>query len=287
MIRISGFANSAKPKIAVFTIFTIILLFFSGTAVAAAIQDNSVYSDRFLTETIEQQSENAGVRYPATDMSYSKGVDIISKNYTFSYNFENITLNLETDKKMLLAARKTNKNIWAKSSLTKRKEWVAGYYLSLIADPVNTETYESVVSELGKVRDEKEMDSDEYAEFIVKFVQSLPYSSTGSAPKYPVETISDASGDCDDKSMLLAAILTIEGYDTEMMYYENQSHVAAGIGTGSENKFAYIETTKTLPVGTVPGIVGNKTFDPKDPITIQVSKDGMKYTKANRAQPGN
>ena len=88
-------------------------------------------------------------------------------------------------------------------------------------------------------------------------VQSIPYlldeASTGQAeyPKYPVETLYDFAGDCEDSSILAAAVLKSLGYDTVLLHLPG--HIALGIA-GAEGiqgsfirhqgrKYFYCETT--------------------------------------------
>jgi hypothetical protein len=76
------------------------------------------------------------------------------------------------------------------------------------------------------------------------------------APKFPIETFGDGYGDCDDKTLLAAALLSRAGYDVAIMFFEPEKHVALGIkapgldyeGTG----YAYVEMTSPSLVGVAP-----------------------------------
>ncbi|WP_298665711.1 hypothetical protein [uncultured Methanofollis sp.] len=118
---------------------------------------------------------------------------------------------------------------------------------------------------------------------VLFFVQQLPYSSddapasyTGGAvpaqaihtpggveyPKYPVETLVDGEGDCEDSSILAASLLTFMGYDTVLLGYSD--HMAVGVqmtGNGpyyadytprsydfGGKRYYYVETTNYLPL---------------------------------------
>lgn len=77
-------------------------------------------------------------------------------------------------------------------------------------------------------------------------VQNIPYDSdTGTTGKdeyarYPVETLVDKTGDCEDTSILLAAILREMGYDVLIMRFDG--HVALGVANHDFKKEgAYIE----------------------------------------------
>ncbi|MDD3407232.1 MAG: hypothetical protein PHP13_04025, partial [Methanomicrobium sp.] len=85
-----------------------------------------------------------------------------------------------------------------------------------------------------------------------------------------------------DKSILLAALLAIEGYDTILMYFEDENHVAAGIlgttGSQKDDDYIFIETTKTGLIGIVPKEVNNRPFNSKNPLIIPFSNSGEAYT---------
>ena len=124
-------------------------------------------------------------------------------------------------------------------------------YLKGIADNL-----ERMVSDVG-------WDKSEAVNLAVSFVQSLEYISEGEGeeyPKYPFETIYDGGGDCEDTSILLAAILKEMGYGCCMIGFED--HAAVGIlsddlyGVYYEldgNRYYYIETTNTgWEIGALP-----------------------------------
>jgi Predicted periplasmic protein len=115
---------------------------------------------------------------------------------------------------------------------------------------------------------------DQTAMNVIAFVQSLPYTSdnvtTGydEYPRYPIETLIDGGGDCEDTSILAAALLTELGYGTILISPPN--HMALGI-MGSENisgtyweydgsRYYYVETTGTgWGLGVLPSLYDGKT----------------------------
>jgi len=76
--------------------------------------------------------------------------------------------------------------------------------------------------------------------FVMSFVQCLPYEyddvTTGydEYPRYPIETMIDGgiSGgvDCEDTVVLLVTILSEMGYDTALLLFAAEEHMAAGVG---------------------------------------------------------
>ena len=109
----------------------------------------------------------------------------------------------------------------------------------------------------------------ETVSFAAAFVQSLPYVtdnvSTGfdEYPRYPVETLVDNGGDCEDTSILMAALVNGIGYGVVMLYFKEEEHVAVGVKGGegmsgtyweyNGDKYYYLETTgENWDLGQIP-----------------------------------
>ncbi|WP_169051795.1 hypothetical protein [Halorhabdus amylolytica] len=98
----------------------------------------------------------------------------------------------------------------------------------------------------------------EAIEFVVDFVQSLPYVtddvSTGydDYTKFIIETLTEMEGDCEDTAIMLASILEAEPFNYDMVLIQPPGHMAAGIWNSEPSgwyweldgrKYSYIETT--------------------------------------------
>ena len=63
----------------------------------------------------------------------------------------------------------------------------------------------------------------------------------------------DECGDCDDKSRLLAALLSLEGYDAALFIFHPEKHMAVGLKSEGvsfkETGYAYVETTSPAYIG--------------------------------------
>ena len=106
-------------------------------------------------------------------------------------------------------------------------------------------------------------------DFVLSFVQSLPYTlddvTTGydEFRRYAIETLIEGGGDCEDTTILVAAILRGLGESTALIF--TPGHIALGVSgnfTGTSltyngTKYYYCETTGTgWTVGTLPASVG-------------------------------
>ena len=102
-----------------------------------------------------------------------------------------------------------------------------------------TYTDPSIVDVVETLQEECEHMSDlQIANYTLRFVQeSLTYTSDASGKgmngywKYPFETLFDMRGDCEDKTILYAALMKAIGYDVALLLYDD--HMATGIGMPS------------------------------------------------------
>jgi len=147
-----------------------------------------------------------------------------------------------------------------------------------VAHPADNRYIEGLANELSEAARARGLNRAEKAQFVANFVQSLPYTSdnvtTGydEYPRYPLETLVDKGGDCEDTSILACALLSTMKYVTALVsppghmmtvllgeapfsgetsfsgkYYD------AGEIDGKEYHFYYLETTgENFAVGQVP-----------------------------------
>lgn len=91
----------------------------------------------------------------------------------------------------------------------------------------------SILSEYGKG-----MDRVTYASFVLRFVQSIPYiediDSRGEDEfwKFPIETLWDGGGDCEDTTFLYGTLMGMSDYRTSFILFRD--HAMAGITLDAE-----------------------------------------------------
>ncbi|MBA7710422.1 hypothetical protein ES703_119364 [subsurface metagenome] len=120
------------------------------------------------------------------------------------------------------------------------------YYITKMIQQINSDSIKAGFTEIEKVN------------FVISFVQSLPYTVDSVTtpwdeyPRYPIETLFDRGGDCEDTSILVAALLDRLGYDVCLIFLEDDNHAATGIsiegGYGTYYihegvEYFYLETT--------------------------------------------
>lgn len=81
---------------------------------------------------------------------------------------------------------------------------------------------------------------------IFDYVKNIPYmENENKIPKYPIEVISSNSGDCDEKSFLMASLLKVKNYQTILVICKNKSvkhmFVAVNEKNKKEKKTSYIK----------------------------------------------
>lgn len=134
-------------------------------------------------------------------------------------------------------------------------------------DDNNHKLVKQLADEIKSLCDQCGYGESETIRETANFVQSIEYvddmTSTGYTefPKYPLETLYDQCGDCEDSSILLGALLKELGYGC--IFIELPEHVAIGVKATDDapgtyydyngSHYLYIETTNSgWDIGTLP-----------------------------------
>jgi len=130
----------------------------------------------------------------------------------------------------------------------------------------------AIAAMLNDTANERSMSDREKADFILAFVQSLRYTldntsqGWGEYPRYPVETLVDQMGDCEDTALLYISLLESLGIQSALLILPYASaeggHAAAGVDvagvqgsfyTENDRDYYYAETTSVgWTVGDMP-----------------------------------
>ena len=134
-------------------------------------------------------------------------------------------------------------------------------------DSVNQEFINDLANSMIEAGDDVGFNEFEKVMMVVTFVQSLPYTSdsvtTGHDEyvRYPLETLVDGGGDCEDTAILTASILKEMNYGVVLLRLPG--HVAVGVKGGEGiygtywtyqgDRFFYLETTgENWEIGEIP-----------------------------------
>ncbi len=148
------------------------------------------------------------------------------------------------------------------SQRSRERDWT-----HFVNDPYDDAMISRITSALEDAASDGGYPQEEIPYIAMMFVQSLPYITDSVSegydeyPRYPFETLYHGGGDCEDSSILLAALLTDMGYGAALL--ELPGHMAVGV-KGSEDlpgsyyeysgtRYYYLETTDSgWDVGEIP-----------------------------------
>jgi len=203
--------------------------------------------DNFLeTHTVKLESPAAPITEDQVNSEKS------SRNYSWNYEGYrwHLTMSLDEDLYNLYNSRTRNRD-----------------YDLFASDPYDDWLIENIADSLISLSREYGLEECKVPELCVSFVQSLNYTSDISSsgfdqyPRFPYETLYENGGDCEDTSVLCAAILQEMGYDVVLL--ELPDHMAIGIICDNEREgksfeyegkdYYYLETTgSNWRIGEIP-----------------------------------
>jgi len=152
-------------------------------------------------------------------------------------------------------------------------------YLDLFVDRLLSKS--GTTADVGKIN------------YVASFVQNLAYelddetNSSYEYARFPVETLFNGKGDCEDKAILMSSIIDIMGYDVALFRFTNHMATGVKLDEGPTSYDPYIDdyyfletTTKGHLVGRVPSEYSSTygvTVYPVSsrPLLIHNWKDGL------------
>lgn len=150
-----------------------------------------------------------------------------------------------------------------------------------VSDPYDDQIISTISSEFEHIGDEYGLSDRQVVDLAMAFVQQLQYTpdevATGFSQYtyYPIQTLIDRGGDCEDTTILLAAILRDLGYGSVLIALWDAEHMALGVkgdssisGTYYEyrgERYYYVETTgRGWRVGEMPPTIENAQAEIQD-----------------------
>ena len=249
------------------TLLIVILVFGGSFLVTFWLRDQGIIGGGEAIEEVDDEDvgDEESV-YPF--IIPTDGPEVAAAKLSFSYKGKSYEVQPVVDSRVYhgAVAAPRGYHIRVDADEQTRFDALRDYYNKLTYDPEMEPAIESVREVLRGIRDEAGLDSDEYIELMAKYVQSIPYDETRGLvnvesaepgdPRMPIQVLVDGVGDCDEKVMLLATLLTHEGIDAQAFFYKEEKHMALGVsseGAGfHESGFEYIETTALAYVSEFP-----------------------------------
>ena len=193
------------------------------------------------------------------------------KELTFNFTLfkSNYNLTFDIEKSLFDDVTQNSKQNQYDTGMGMRQD----QYDTFVYDSYDEDVLNTIIDAISQSDGRKDYD---LAQLLVAFVQSIPYDANAKEAKFTMETLYNKTGDCDDKSILLAKLLSHAGYQTCLFIYEKGQHMAVGLKV-DENTDAYkdgyifIETTGNSPIGDIPEkFADNVDIRNEDPKIIEV-----------------
>ena len=178
---------------------------------------------------------------------------MIEKEYVWNYNDKQWTISLSVPQSIY--------DYYQESERIYTKD-----YSIYVTHPTDDEYLNTLCEKFNFISITERLTEKEKTNLIISFVQSLPYTydnvTTGfdEYPRYPIETLVDGGGDCEDTSILTASLLESMNYDVILLGFPQ--HVAVGVNVVeefgyyflyNEERYYFLETTgEGWEIGDVP-----------------------------------
>lgn len=200
---------------------------------------------------LERQVSNYSIRLSALDMRLNEVLGItVTQHYDWTYPSGGWSYSdqLDLDIPFTLYDEYLHR-----PRPTEMRDWV-----DMIRDEGDDHCIAQLAQHLLSSAMASQLTETKEVEFAVAFVTCLPKTADNVTimgdeyPRYPIETLFERGGDCEDSSILVAAILDKMGYDTALLYLPYEDHVGVGVSIkgaqgsfyrSGDTKYYYIETT--------------------------------------------
>ena len=232
-----------------------------------------------LISTVVFSKETVIVPQISPDLTRLQSSPVII-SHQFPFEKSTVTLTLPINVSVYEGAKQAEKATTVYGNISETI-WLSQSYRAMVKDPTQDSLYTAILAETDKIRLQQKLSDDEYLELIAVYIQSLRYETREQNPaKFPVETVVDRAGDCDDKSLLLAGLLSREGYPVALLLFGPESHMAVGVGSDDylykNTGYTFVETTNYSFVGVPTDKLGGNLTLYSDPVIIPIG-NGTKF----------
>ena len=201
--------------------------------------------------------------------------DCKTQTVAIEFPFESSTVkgSVELELAPYYGAQNAEKSAHLYGESAKNNDWMKNYYLAVTNDPALFDVYSKLTGFFQNYAAAHNLDDDEYIEMVTAYVQNIPYKTIGVNTKFPVETVIDNWGDCDDKSTLLAGLLSCAGFDTALLSYPD--HMTCAVKT-DRGVYVPVETTAVMFIGDTSGSNASGGIDLTSPLDMYKIGEGTK-----------
>ncbi|MBN2334676.1 hypothetical protein JXL21_03885, partial [Candidatus Bathyarchaeota archaeon] len=140
---------------------------------------------------------------------------------------------------------------------SEKERYVTTDYRVYVLHPYDDQYVEALVNEFKLIEIEEGLTEENVTDLVISFIQGMEYSldqdsaQQGEYPKFPLETLVDGGGDCEDTSILAASLLKAMGCNVSLILLPN--HLAVGLAVNATGEhwevngtdYYYLETTAT------------------------------------------
>jgi hypothetical protein len=201
-------------------------------------------------------------------------------SHAFSFQNSTVTISTVLNSSVYHGAMTTDKLVRVRGAVP-LATWEAESARTMIADPALDGFFNDLLIRFREIRTERNLTDDEYAELLTAYSQSFRYRATDNPPKYPIETVFEEEGDCDDMSLLLAGLLSREGYKTALLLFEKDNHMVAGIGSDDNRylgtEYAFVDIMDYSLIGVPVNQLRGSDIMYLDPIVIPIGSGTKIY----------
>ncbi len=141
-----------------------------------------------------------------------KTAEVASREFRWTYAGQEFSMGLTVPKDLYLYYLTTEHEI-------PYEDWAV-----LASDPLSRPYLRSLLNKLLSMASSQGYDEIQTLEFLASFVQHIPYNlekdvimASGEYPRFPIETLMDYGGDCEDHAILLATLYMEMGYDVVLV----------------------------------------------------------------------
>lgn len=259
---------------------------------AAQLQATAEQSARiwFPAEQLLAGSAGGTASYP--HIVAASGKTVHAKPVRFTFDGMTLTVAPAVNSSAYWGARAASREALVPPGISS-DAWSSAYYRSIALDPLQKPMFDSACEQLRSFATAHGLDRSEYLELIAKYVQSITYdkkefASGTTRVRFPVQTVVDGKGLCEDKSLLLTALLAHEGYSAALLSFEPEKHMAVGVrGPGptyGDTGYLFLETTEPCYVSEIPDVYDDGMKLRSEPQVVTIGEGKGQYGAAAQVQ---